>query len=521
MNKYAVEFDSKKLFIILIVLVNIILFCLLWIIQNQEVTLFLLQNPIVIIPYLIEKLGWLKFFLAIIIVISFVVFITVFSFPQKQQKARVVRGTNVTGGMELQSYMKKKCLQENGNQNQKPAKYNNIQIGGIPIPKSIENKGFFFFGDPGTGKSQSIKQALSTLKERSDFRGIIFDRNGEMLKQFYDPDKDIVYNPFDARSIDWCHTYEDPVRPETMAEALIPPPLPTDSNPFFQTAAGVVVGEIFRLTRTNEQVYSVLTKPDEEIKTLLEGTLASRYLADTKLASSVVSTANNYCKFYRYVQKPLTEKISFYNWAYFDDPRWIFVTLKENDAPVLKPLHSMLFELMLKGLLSNQHRQLKTAIIIDELGALNRLDSLGRLLSESRKFLGCPFLGTQTQAQITKIYGKEETSILLQGTLTKLMLRCSDPETSETMAKLIGKHEKIRYKTNISTTAPNLKSLGSKTKTTIQDYQETYAIMPSEFQNLDDLSGYLKTGGLSSAVQIQYVPFCDKHESFVERNDLD
>jgi hypothetical protein len=518
-DKRPLTFNTSKILITLLALFNIVLFTLVWGLNNQEVALFLIENPIVIIPYLLDKLGFVKFLLLLALVVGFVGFTIAFSFPEGQKKGNVVRGTKVMQSLELQERMKKSCRKENNTESIND-KYTNIHIGNIPIPKSRENKGFFFFGDPGTGKSQSIKQILFTLKRRSDFRGIIFDRNGEMLKQFFEPGKDIIYNPFDARSVDWCHTYEAPVRPETMAEALIPPPLSTDSNPFFQTAAGVVVGEIFRITRTNEQVYSVLTKPDDEIKTLLEGTLASRYLTDTKLASSVVSTANNYCKFYRYVQKPQNNQISFYNWAYKDDPRWIFVTLKENDAPVLKPLHSMLFELMLKGLLSNQNRKLKTAIIIDELGALNRLDSLGRLLSESRKFLGCPFLGTQTQAQITKIYGKEETSILLQGTLTKLMLRCSDPETSETMAKLIGKHEKVRYKTNTSKTAPNFKSPGSQTRTTIQDYQETYAILPSEFQNLPDLMGYFKSGDLSSTVQIQYVPFKDKHESFASRDDV-
>ena len=35
---------------------------------------------------------------------------------------------------------------------------------------------------------------------------------------------------------------------------------------------------------------------------------------------------------------------------------------------------------MLKGLLSNQNRTIKTAIIIDELGALNQLPSLHRYL---------------------------------------------------------------------------------------------------------------------------------------------
>ena len=164
---------------------------------------------------------------------------------------------------------------------------------------------------------------------------------------------------------------------------------------------------------SNKDLYQALIKKDEDLRNIVGGSLAERYLAEPKLASSVVSSANNFCKFYRDIQERKDENISFYEWGYNDNPRWLFISLTENDAPILKPLHSMLFELMLKGLLSNQNRQLKTVIVIDELGALNRLDSLGRLLSESRKFRGCPILGTQTPAQITKIYGKEETLSLI------------------------------------------------------------------------------------------------------------
>jgi hypothetical protein len=533
------KFDLSKLWIALVVLLNLFFLLGNWVLKHREMTEFMLEHPIVILPYLLDTLGIVKALLVILIVIGFIPFIIALPTDNKKNKTQVIRGTEIITTDKLKQTMENICIQEIDeelcNAKKKIGKSTRkvlakeiyqreeqhyIQIAGITIPRNLENRGFFFFGDPGTGKSQSIKQALNTLKGRPDVRGIIFDRNGEMLKQFYEPGKDVIYNPFDERSVDWCHTYEAPVRPETMAEALIPPPLAGAPNPFFQTAAGVVVGEIFRKTRTNQQVYSMLTKSDDEVRADLAGTIAARYLADVKLASSVVSTANNYCKFYRYVTKPKAQKMSFYNWAYNDDPRWIFVTLKENDAAVLKPLNSMLFELMLKGLLSNQHRKLKTAIIIDELGALNRLDSLGRLLSESRKFLGCPFLGTQTQAQITKIYGKEETSILLQGTLIKLMLRCSDPETADTMAKLIGKHEKLRYKTNHSKTAANFKTPASKTETTIQDYDETFAVLPSEIQNRIDLEGYLKVAHLVSNVQVTYVPFPDIHPDFIDA-DLD
>ena len=541
------EFDFSKLWIALFVLFDLLLALGYWIVKNLEVAVFLIQHPVVILPYLIDSYGIFKIMLATLIIIGFIPFIIALPSPNKSTESKVIRGARIIDNDRLKEIMIKTCVLEIDEQlkiaNRKyinskikaivketlerpkrratakkiyrREKESYIQIGGIPMPRQLENRGFFFFGDPGTGKSQSIKQALAIIKQRSDFRGIIFDRNGEMLKQFYDPSKDVIYNPFDKRSADWCHVYEKGVRPETMAEALIPPPLPGET-PYFKHAARVVVGEIFRKAKTNQQVYELITRSDEEVKSDLQGTLAARYVAEVKLASSVLSTAINYCKFYLYVDKPKSNKISFYNWAYNDDPRWIFVTLKENDAPVLKPLHSMLFELMLKGLLSNQNRKIKTAIIIDELGALNKLDSLKRLLNESRKFLGCPFLGTQTHAQIAEIYGDKETSILLQGTLVKLMLRCSDPETAEKMAVLIGKREVLRYKTNQSKTAATFSSPASKTKTTVEDYNESYAVLPADVGNREDMEGYLKTKKFTAQVQVKYKHYPDLYPDFVE-----
>lgn len=531
------EFDLSKLWIVLIALVNILLLLGYWILDNREAFLFLTKHPIVILPYLFDKLGIAKCTLFILLIVGFIPIIIALPSSNKSKKPQVIRGTKVfESDSEMKIVMKKKCIEEIKEQLKKKkvsifkkskiAKEtykkhfdNYMKIAGISLPHELENRGFFFFGDPGSGKTQSIKQILTTIKSREDFRGIIFDRNGEMLRTFYDPDKDLIFNPFDKRSIGWCHTSEKGVRPETIAESLIPPPLDTmGPSSHFPIAAAVVLGLIFHKTRTNQQVYRMITKSFEELQADLQNTLASAYLAEARQASSVVATANNFCKFYRYLIDTDKDQISFYNWGYQDDPRWIFVTLKENDASVLKPLHSMLFELMIKGLISNQNRKLKTAIIIDELGALNRLDSLPRLLSEGRKFLACPFLGTQTQAQITKTYRIEVTRILLQGALVKVILRCSDPETAEAMAQIIGKREILRYNTNISRTPRNLKSPATKTTTTVQNYSESFAILASEFINQDDREGYLKIGKYISPITVPYVAYPDLHEGFIDRD---
>ena len=79
----------------------------------------------------------------------------------------------------------------------------------MPIPaKTRKIVDFFMFGSPGSGKTQAISQMTAILRQRTDFRAIIFDRDGEMLEKFYDSKKDIIFNPFDARSIYWSHVHD-------------------------------------------------------------------------------------------------------------------------------------------------------------------------------------------------------------------------------------------------------------------------------------------------------------------------
>jgi hypothetical protein len=166
------------------------------------------------------------------------------------------------------------------------------------------------------------------------------------------------------------------------------------------------------------------------------------------------------------------------------------------------------------GMVSHEQRTRKTAIVIDELGALNQLPSLHRLLSESRKFLGCPILGTQTEAQITKIYGREDTRIILQGTKTKLILNCADPQTAETMAKIIGKQESVQVTSNRSRSTHR----GGQNRTVSENEQikESYAVLPAQLQDLPDLRGYFKIAGLpAAAVRMKVKKFPKRNERFV------
>ncbi len=411
------------------------------------------------------------------------------------KKGKVQRGTELTADTkELQLDLNHKH-QEFLTKRSAPEVLPRFSIGSIQLPAYLENLGIFTVGSPGSGKSQAIAQLLSELKQRPDFRVVCFDRNGEFTESFYDESKDLIFNPTDARTVNWSHKVEQ-ARPETIAAALVPD---NHKEPFFSDAARSLLSDLYERCDDNAEIWGALAGLSvEEFKDFVKGGISHRYFISEKTGGSVLSSLINYARFYKDLPDS-GEPLSFVKWAREGDPRSLFLPLFEEDSELYKPLYSAAFELVLKGLLSNENRQIKTAIVIDELGALNKLRSLSRLLSESRKFGGCPIIGTQTEAQIRKTYGDEDTRILLQGTATKLILNCRDGQTATIMAELIGKQERLEI-TNSYTVA-----LGGR-KTQSESIRETYAVMPSELQALPPLEGYLLISDGTPPAKVQVTP---------------
>lgn len=493
-----------------------------WGMENTEVALFLIEHPVMILPYVIEKLvdkfGYFKLVSGVFVI----TFISIFILLTPKDKLTSHNRSVVRGAMVIPKHKLKAILNRQSKaterRERKKTQLPQLEIGGIPIPNDYEQLGFFTFGSPGTGKTQTISQMIATLRDRKDFRGIIFDRNGEMLERFYDPTRDIIFNPFDARSVGWSHVNEA-ARPEAMAKGLIPQE--SEREPFFSNAARIIIAELFHQTKSNQELWSLLISDTKTLHSFLTGTLASRYLGEEKSATSVLSTLTNYCQFYKYLteieqqSQNQKQKISFYDWGRKDCPNWIFITIKENDAEILKPLHSLVFELMLRGLLSNEHRRMKTAIIIDELGALNKLPGLSDLISGGRKFGGCQILGTQTQAQLTKIYGREDTATILQGTQTKLILKSVDHETATLMANIIGNQDVKSIIENYSRSRRSGRNGNGRTNGFSQQYREVYAVMPDEIKRLPKLSGYIYIDKYCAPVKLKARDFPVRARSFV------
>ena len=364
-----------------------------------------------------------------------------------------------------------------------------LSLAGFRLPSYLEDLGIFCVGSPGSGKSQAIAKLIQELQQRDDYRIVCLDRNGEFTASFYREGKDLLFNPVDERSVGWCHSSES-ASVETIASGIIP--LDTLSDPFWPVSAIDFLSEIYQRAETNAQVWEVVSLlSTEELKSLLRDSMFNKYFDSEKTLASIVASATSYARFYGQLPDK-EEKIDLWHWAESGDCRSLFLPLFEKDAQLFKPLYSMVLELIILGLLSNVEREVKTAIIIDELGALQPISSLSRLLAEGRKSKATPILATQTVAQIDKLYGRYERQILLQGTATKLILNCRDPDSAVTMAEIIGFQEVLeeyRHSQGIIATV-----------------RDRYAVMPSEIQNLPPLSGYLMFGSDVPVVRGEIAP---------------
>lgn len=366
-----------------------------------------------------------------------------------------------------------------------------LEIGGIRLPPYLETLGIFAVGSPGSGKTQVIAKLIETIRQREDFRLVCFDRNGEFTQKFYQEDKDLLFNPDDARSVTWCHRAE-PVRYETVTASIVDEGVTTD--PFWPQSAKAMLADVYDRTENNAEVWASLSELSaKQLQKLLQGSTSGQCFDAEKTRAGIQATLNNYVRFYRHIPDSVNP-ISFYKWGQ-SNSKSLFLPLFEDAAELYKPLYSMVFELIIRGLLSDTSRNIKTAIVVDELGALNQLPSLPRLLSEGRKFKSCPILATQTEAQIRQTYGDNNTRIILQGLATKVIFNCRDYETAEIMSGYIGKQERV---SELS---------GSFNESKQQFFvRETWVVMPSELQFLAPLSGYLVINSNVPPALIQITP---------------
>ncbi len=159
-------------------------------------------------------------------------------------------------------------------------------------------------------------------------------------------------------------------------------------------------------------------------------------------------------------------------------------------STALRPLvAAWIGELVNAALALPPDRDRRLWLLLDELAALGRVQSLSDALTQGRKFGLCAVAGLQTVAQLRGAYGMQGAQTLLSCFSSQLILRATDPETADWGSRLLGDQQLSR----------RVKSEGSGAGGSHSGESEQISIervvLPSEIAGLGDRRGFLRLAG--------------------------
>jgi type IV conjugative transfer system coupling protein TraD len=398
-----------------------------------------------------------------------------------------------------------------------------LLVGELPLLKDKETSHILLTGTTGSGKTNGFHVLLPQIRARGD-RAIVVDITGTYVSRYYNPEKDIILNPLDMRSLAW-HPWADCILDshyDVLAESLIQPK-EKSKDPFWDEAARSVLKTALRKyafqdNRNVEELTTfLLSSSGREFEAFFRNTEAATFACQNneKTTQSIRSVLASQIEGLRQLE-PTSESFSIRDWVEGADTSWapdfseatargswLFITARADQRKTLTPLMSTWVELAINALMvlpEDYHRRLW--FIIDELAALQKLPCLQSGLAEARKYGGCFLVGFQSKPQLEAIYGRNEAEAMLDLFNTKLFFRCTEPSTQQWISKVLGDKEEAEPTENISYGAHSTRDGVSLSRHT----RQKPIVMPAELSQLKDLEAYVKYPGdyPSTKIQMEY-----------------
>jgi type IV secretory pathway TraG/TraD family ATPase VirD4 len=407
---------------------------------------------------------------------------------KNQSNHRYLRGARLIAAEELNRQIKKR---------RQPTA---IPLGAVKMPVELENRATIIIGKPGTGKSQCFRQIVKTIK-RIGAQGIVYDHKGEYLTEFYDPQKDLIFNPLDTRSLGWnvfneLRTYMDV---DAQAASLIPPSISATDQFWNDAARGVYSGCLHYLyqneLRTNAHLWKMLTAEAKEMSNRLAitrgGEAGYRYITqnveNSRQAESVLAVMMQYTRCFEYMASNDGD-FSINNWL-SDGSGLIFITNYEDVEETLRPILSLFIDLMGRKLLSmadNLNR--RVYLLLDEFGSLQRMSSIVKMLTKGRSKGVSAFIGIQDDGQMEKTYGRQLLKTLDNAPGNRITFALSG-ETAERESKFNIGDTEYREIERSQSMGPNDHRDGM----TLRNQRKREPLfLPADISNLPDLTGIVK-----------------------------
>jgi type IV secretory pathway TraG/TraD family ATPase VirD4 len=394
-----------------------------------------------------------------------------------------------------------------------------LTLGGAAIAAGDETKHFKMIGTTGTGKSTAIRELLSGALARGD-RAIFADPDGGYRDLFFDRYRgDVVLTPFERDAVKWDPFAEidEPCDVEHLSSGLIPTSADASANEWRAYArtflSAVLTGCRLARRPTCGELWRLLAiAPVEELRSIVAATPAQPFLdpENARMFGSIRSVAVSAMAALEYLQTQRSAPFSVREWVRADNACGaLFIPYKAGQIAAMRAvigtwMRIAIFEAM-NGL---EHRDQRLWFVVDELDALGAIEGLKDALARLRKFGGRCVLGFQSIAQVSGTYGTAEAQTIVENCGNTLILRCSGSEnggTSQFASRLIGEREVVRRQLSRgSDREGSLSARGVRRSKNISEQHVTEsAVMPSQIEQLPDLSGYLKCASSAAWLKVR------------------
>ena len=399
-------------------------------------------------------------------------------------------------------------------------------IAGIPYPERTETQHTIVSGTTGSGKTVLISDLVAQIRARGE-RCVIYDKMGSYTATFFDPARDVLMNPLDARAPCWSPFLEarNPRDFDMMAAALIPQQKDT-VDPFWVTAArqlfsnGAGVLRQKGETRNRVLVEHLLKTDLTALAQAMEGTVAQSIVdpENPKTALSVRAMLTANLAAFEFLPDE-GEPFSIREWISRErQDGFLFLTSRGDQHASLRGLISTWLEIAVNAMLSlTQDDGRRIWVILDELPTLHQVPSLQPGLAESRQFGGCFVLGVQVASALRDLYGRNGAETISGLCGTRVVLAAPDRDTAQWSADSLGRSEVEEIAEGYSYGANTIRDGVSLTPR-----RELRALtLPSEIMRLPNLEGYLKFPGPFpvASIKLNYVARPAAAERFVPRKE--
>ena len=357
-----------------------------------------------------------------------------------------------------------------------------------------------------------ISDLVAQIRARGE-RCVIYDKMGSYTATFFDPDRDVLMNPLDARAPRWSPFLEarNPRDFDMMAAALIPQQKDT-VDPFWVTAARQLFANGAGVLREkgvqdNRVLVDHLLKTDlTALAQAMEGTVAQSIVdpENPKTALSVRAMLTANLAAFEFLPDEGTP-FSIREWIGQEDrDGFLFLTSRGDQHASLRGLISTWLEIAVNAMLSlAQSDGRRIWVILDELPTLHQVPSLQPGLAESRQFGGCFVLGVQVASALRDLYGRNGAETISGLCGTRAVLAAPDRDTAQWSADSLGRSEIEEVAEGYSYGANTIRDGVSLTPR-----RELRSLaLPSEIMRLANLEGYLKFPGPFpvASIRLKYV----------------